>query len=356
MARRRRRLTASAIRRLAIVGVALAALVAPWPARLIEAWYSRGVYVHLQRTLTPMSNLIPVACLDLGVILMLVAAFGRVRTTVKTERARTAAWSIAAGLAELVAILYLLFLALWGLNYRRVPLEQKVEFEPSRITRERALRVAAEAVRQVNLEEASSSGDPFDSAALGAAFDSAQRRLGARIMAAPGVPKRSLLALYFRWAAIDGMTDPYFLEIIVNPDVLPVERPFVVAHEWAHLAGYADESEANFVAWLTCLQGNARMQYSGWLTMYVHLSNALPQDDRRELAAKLGAAPRRDLAAIAERLQRSAPVVRYAAREVYDRYLKANRVPGGIANYDAVVRLVLGTGFDDGWVPRMKPE
>ena len=30
------------------------------------------------------------------------------------------------------------------------------------------------------------------------------------------------------------------------------ERPFVIAHEWAHLAGYADESEANFVAWLTC--------------------------------------------------------------------------------------------------------
>ena len=53
------------------------------------------------------------------------------------------------------------------------------------------------------------------------------------------------------------MTDPFFLEVIVNPDVLPIERPFVVAHEWAHLAGYADESEANFVAWLTCAHGDA---------------------------------------------------------------------------------------------------
>ena len=69
------------------------------------------------------------------------------------------------------------------------------------------------------------------------------------------MPKRSLLTYYFRRAAIDGMTDPYFLEVIVNPDVLDFERPFVVAHEWAHLAGYSNEAEANFLAWLTCIKG-----------------------------------------------------------------------------------------------------
>ena len=46
------------------------------------------------------------------------------------------------------------------------------------------------------------------------------------------------------------MTDPFLLETLLAPDLLDVERPFVIAHEWAHLAGYADESEANFVAWL----------------------------------------------------------------------------------------------------------
>ncbi len=72
---------------------------------------------------------------------------------------------------------------------------------------------------------------------------------------AAGVAEAIAVELYFRKAAIDGMTDPFFLEIILNPDVLPLERPFVLAHEWAHLAGYADESEANFVAWLTCIRG-----------------------------------------------------------------------------------------------------
>ena len=52
------------------------------------------------------------------------------------------------------------------------------------------------------------------------------------------------------------MTDPFFLETLLAPDLLDVERPFVIAHEWGHLAGYADESEANFIAWLACRRGS----------------------------------------------------------------------------------------------------
>ena len=53
------------------------------------------------------------------------------------------------------------------------------------------------------------------------------------------------------------MINPFGLEVLVNPDLLPFERPFVAAHEWAHLAGYADESEASFVGWLTCMRADA---------------------------------------------------------------------------------------------------
>ena len=58
-----------------------------------------------------------------------------------------------------------------------------------------------------------------------------------------------------------------------------------------------------------------------------------------------------DLRAISARYDRSSPVVRQAARGVYDEYLKANRVAEGIASYDAVVRLMVGTRFDARWTP-----
>jgi len=58
----------------------------------------------------------------------------------------------------------------------------------------------------------------------------------------------------------------------------------------------------------------------------------------------LGAGPRQDLRAISARLTRDVrPQVSAAGWQVYDKYLKANRVEAGTASYEQVVRLVLGT-------------
>ena len=178
--------------------------------------------------------------------------------------------------------------------------------------------------------------------------------LGATRLAVPGVPKRSLLERYFRAAAIDGMTDPFFLEIIINPDTLPFERPFVLAHEWAHLAGYANEAEANLVAWLTCTQGDAMARYSGWMAIFEHVAASLPKADRDALTSQLAAGPRHDLqsagcplrAVLARRPNRGARRLRP--------YLRANRVHEGVASYSAVVRLMLGAGLEDGRLPRLR--
>jgi hypothetical protein len=354
MPRGTRRIAPRHVAGTAIIVVALCALVAPLPAALVERWYSRGFYLHLQRIVTPISNLVSIALLDLAAAVVIVAWMGHVTLVVRSARPLPALRILVARFAVFASVVYLVFLAVWGLNYRRLALEGTLEFDESEITREAAMALATQAVRLVNdaFEGAHAAG--ADASALPASFADAQRLLGMPVLAQPGIPKRSLLGHYFRWAAIDGMTDPFFLEVIVNPDVLPVERPFVVAHEWAHLAGYADESEANFLAWLVCAHGDARARYSGWLALYAHLNNALPRDDRRALAELVGPGPRQDLMAINARLLRSAPVVRRAARDVYDSYLKANRVERGIASYDAVVRLVLGARFDEGWVPRLR--
>ena len=46
--------------------------------------------------------------------------------------------------------------------------------------------------------------------------------------------------------------------------------------------------------------------------------------------------------------------LRFAARESYDKYLKANRVERGIESYDAVVQLILGTEVDRAGNPRLR--
>ena len=43
--------------------------------------------------------------------------------------------------------------------------------------------------------------------------------------------------------------------------------------------------------------------------------------------------------------------MRTAAQSAYDSYLKANRIEEGIANYDLVLQLMLGTTLGSDWSP-----
>ena len=152
------------------------------------------------------------------------------------------------------------------------------------------------------------------------------------------------------------MIDPFFLETLVATGLLPFERPFVVAHEWSHLAGFADEGEANFVGWLTCLHASPGAQYSGWLFLYSEVVDSLrPRRDRTEVLARLAPGPREDLQAITDRVRREVdPRLAAVGWRAYDRYLKANRIEVGTASYAQVVRLALGVRFADGWVPQLR--
>ena len=145
------------------------------------------------------------------------------------------------------------------------------------------------------------------------------------------------------------MVSPFSLEVLVNHTVLPYERPFLVAHEWAHLAGYANESEASFVGFLTCLAGDEQSQYSAWLFLVPQLVRHLPQKERTDVYAGLRDGPRQHLSEISDRLNRTVPFVRRNASLAYDRFLRANRVAGGIASYGLVVDLLMGTSGSDVW-------
>ncbi len=327
---------------------ACAAAVLPVPPRVVEAWYSAGLYPPLQRVLTSLSNLLPFALFDVLILAIPAAwiALGIRDVRRSSQRMRAGArWALrtAAG----AACLYLAFLLVWGFNYRRLPLEQKLSFDANGVTAAAARDATHLTISRLNALFGDAHRHPTstsDDASLASAFERATKELGAPGTTVLGRPKHTILNFYFRPAGVAGMTDPFFLETLVESDLLDVEQPFVVAHEWSHLAGFADEGEANFAGWLTCVHAGVAAQYSGWLFLFGELMNSLSRADRAPLMAQIDEGPRSDLRAIAARLAREVkPRVSAAGWRVYDEYLKANRVEAGAASYAQVVRLVLGT-------------
>jgi hypothetical protein len=347
--------------RIVLVGLAVAAALAPIPPALVERYYSSAAYPQLQRAITTFSNRVPFALLDVLIALVLIVFAAMTARDVRRASGHWVATGarVAIRIATLAAALYLLFLVTWGWNYRRVPLTGKFAYDPAAISPAHARQLAEESVARVNRlygpAHAELDAQPDSAPRLPPAFERAERSL--RLApAVPGRPKTSMLNWYFRRAGVAGMTDPYFLETLVATDLLPFERPFVIAHEWAHLAGLADESEANLGGWLTCVQGSPAQQYSGWLFLYSEVAASLAEPARSEVAGALGTGPRADLAAIRERLRRELNRrVSTAGWRVYDQYLKANRVEAGAASYAEVVQLVLGIRFSPDWVPTPAP-
>jgi hypothetical protein len=354
--------------RAALVLLAAAAALVPVPRPVVESMYSNRVFPILQFLLTGASNLFPFALFDLLVIGVAIGGVVIVFRDIRVVRHRAApampamatwlavARRILLRLAVLTSAAYLLFLLAWGLNYRRVPLQDKLQFDANRVSGDAAVELARQSVERVNALHVTAHRDGWAGAAvidpvLADAFDRARRQL-ALPSTRPGRPKRTLLDPYFRRVGVAGMTDPFFLETLVATDLLPFERPAVIAHEWGHLAGVADEGDANFLAWLTCLRGDPAHQYSGWLSLFGDVANALQPSALREVGASLADGPRADLQAVRDRLLRHVnPTLSAAGWKAYDRYLKANQVDEGAASYAAVVRLILGTEFGPDWTP-----
>jgi hypothetical protein len=347
--------------RTASVIAAITAAVVPLPAWAVEEYYSRGIYAPLQRAMTSLSNVAPFALLDLLILgtaaWWLARLVADLRAPGERRQTRRALGRVLLRTITSAAVIYLFFLALWGWNYRRVPFVDRFAFDAAAVSPAAARRLAVDAAGALNAlhEPAHRSGfaDLDVDGPLAAAFARAQQALGIDPPARPGRPKRTLLDPYFVSAGVAGMTDPFFLETLVASDLLAFERPFVVAHEWSHLAGFADEGEANFVGWLACIRGSESARYSGWLFLFDEAAGSLGPRERAEVSAMLGAGPRADLRAIAERLRRNVkPAVSAAGWRVYDRYLKVNRIEAGTRSYAEVVRLMLGTQFDGEWTPR----
>ena len=338
------------MRRLVLPLVASALAVAPVPADVVERVYAAGWYPHLQPLLTRASNTVPFAWLD--PLALLAAAAVLIGARQAWRRAGPARWRRMANsllvLLQAVAALYVAFLVLWGFNYRRAPAAERLQVSPGRVTADRVARLASRAVAQVNAlhdparNEAGLTGDVLV-ATMAPAFARVQGLLGSTWRMTPGRPKFSLIGHTFAVSGVDGMINPFALEVILNPEVLPFERPYVLAHEWAHLAGHAPESEASFVAFLACLQGPREMRYSGWLDILLHVLRALPPPRRQGAFEAIAKGPRADLRGVEARLRRVQPAVHHVSWSVYDQYLRANRVASGVADYGDVLTLVLGS-------------
>ena len=334
-----------------MVLTAIAVAVAPPGAASVERWYANSLYPVLQSKITALSNRSPIALFDVAIIAFALIAIGIWIWSIRLARKKQAMRSLARGAAAtltLMAVIYLWFVGSWGLNYARPPLESRLAFDASRITPDAVRALAEHAVDRANKSHGTAHAAGFPAIAdsprrLIDALHQVERELGRPRATLVAVPKRSLFTPFYRASGVSGQLGPFFLETLLNPDLTGPERPAVLAHEWAHLSGYAPESDASFVGLLAALRAGPAAEYSVWLDLVSEATSQLQPVTQRVVLQKLEAGPRADQEAIRERLKSRVRPVERVAWSTYDQMLKSQGVEEGIQSYSRVIQLLIGT-------------
>lgn len=252
------------------------------------------------------------------------------------------------------------FLLSWGFHYARPPLAARLEMDRESPTIEveevlaLARRSAADASflfsRLAPEARRSPSRLPMSFETLSESVDAAFERLRLpgdhaprRVAAAKPLRSSSLLA----HLGISGIFVPFTGEPSVNDLQPDAALPMVVAHEKAHQRGITHEGEASFAGFLACSDPGSPvyLRYSAHLyatrALIGEASRYAPEERVSAVWEALADGPRADAAAIHEFWQRYDGAATRAASRVNDGYLRAMRVPEGVASYGTVTAMLV---------------
>ena len=320
-----------------------------------ENIYSKNIYPIFSSALSHISVFIPFSLDDLFYILLLLTGILIIILLLLRKITGKKAGKI---VLNVLAATYIAFYLFWGFNYFRPNVHTRLNLAQREADTTEFIPALKSLIAQTNASFCSF--EDFNKQEIDSLVENSYRNLAPTLrIKYPGGkrrPKKITFSRFFARAGIAGYYGPFFSEVQINSNNLPVEYPFVLAHEKAHQFGITSEAEANFYAWLVCTQSNAKqLQYSANLTILrFFLYEGFRLKQYPEIIKQLDEPVKKDFRRIREHWEklRNEKVDRVATR-VNDTYLKTNKVEKGIEDYTGVVQFVmdfeLDTTFREKW-------
>ena len=320
-----------------------------------EKIYSKGIYPLVASILSGISIFFPFSLDDLFyTFLILSAIFIIILLVLHKITWRKAGIIILNGLATV----YILFYLFWGFNYFRPDINERLNLPQREADTTEFIPVLKILVKKTNASYCSF--ENFDRQEIDSLVENSYKKLAPMLQikypAGERRPKKITFSRFFAQAGISGYYGPFFSEVQVNSNNLPVEYPFVLAHEKAHQFGITSEAEANFYAWLVCSQSNSKqLQYSANLAVLrFFLFQGYRLKQYPDIVKQLDEPVKADFRRVREHWAKLRnDKIDKVATKVNDTYLKTNKVEKGIEDYTGAVQFVmdfeLDTAFRKKW-------
>ena len=239
-----------------------------------------------------------------------------------------------------------------GINYHRVSFAETAGISAEPCTAEDLSRICSWLTEEVNVRSAQVSRDENGVMSLsrpeGPDAAAAMESLGETFPDLSGsypMPKKVLCSQILSRLGLTGIFSAFTIEANYNRDMTAYNIPFTVCHELSHLRGFMQEEEANFIAFLACIQSEqTAFQYSGYLSAWIYCMNALYDTDYdtwSTIRSQLAPSVETDLTANREFWASYDGILEEISTQVNDTYLKINGQDSGVQSYDMMVELTV---------------
>jgi len=320
----------------------------------IEKYYSTGCYVYISRLLRVITGYIPFSVGDIFYCIVLCSVvYGIIKLIVKIIR-KEAQWKyVALRFLKFIRKLlwvYIWFNLIWGLNYYREGITAQLHLKVEDYSTEDLCNLTNLLIIKTNESRLAISKDsvlpeqPLRSIYREAAANYNFTETGFAFLQYKNKSvKKSLYTFLAPYFGFTGYYNPFSGEAQLRDDVPRILIPYTTSHEMAHQLGYASETEANFVGYLTATNSNNNyFKYSVYLDLYryarmeLFIRNTLPDNSN-----KLDSLVKIDLRNINRFFYKERNNIAGRVTSLYGLYLQANNQQKGIDSYDDVISLLM---------------
>ena len=319
--------------------------------------YNQTAGAAVRAFLAYLTYILPFSLAETVIIGMPFLIFGMICIAIRAfKKSDEAATRCVVGLFSVLTFMYSIFVLGYGMGYHGTTLASKLGLEEKPVTAAELKDTAYDLLEgmtplldEIDFSEDGQSYMPYT-------LDGLNKKLNDTYVGVkekyPFVQKlRSrlkyiVLSEPMTYTHISGVYSYYTGEANLNINFPDYTLPFTAAHELAHQRGIAPENEANFVAFLVCLESDdPYVRYSGYLNMFEYVTNALYSADRDAYYEVMSATDGRakgEMIAYGDFFEKYRDSVASEVSDaVNDTYLKTQGQSAGSASYGLVVDLAV---------------
>lgn len=309
-------------------------------------FYALHIYPYISYALSLVSSVVSFSLEEIVVLIIASAfIFNLIRSTTKRITWKECLLKE----FKLIALTYVWFYIGWGINYSRSSLTDRIEVEKEEYDKESFIKFLTEYTDTLNsLYLKQVLYQPIRTeAAIKKYFQTIPTKYGLCKPRNWHHSKRPLLNGLYSGSGVYGFMGPFLDESQLNRDLLPVQYPFTMAHEYSHMLGVSNEAEANWWAFQACnAQKDSTIRYSAWYSLFIHVwNNAYGLLDKEAFTAWTHTV-RPEIIEQIESEQSYWHEKRFGPldttqRFIYELFLKGNGIPSGMKNYSEVIGLLI---------------